>query len=145
MTVVYRQAGLADLEVLTGFNAGLQRDQGSPQPLAEAVLRQRLADWLSEGTYQGILAERDDQPLGYALYCLKDERIFLRHFYIAPAARRQGLGRAFYHHLQDDLWPAGWPVQLNVLASNARGQAFWRTLGFEAFSLTLQQSPPAPH
>jgi hypothetical protein len=37
MTVVYRQAGLADLEVLTGFNAGLQRDQGSPQPLAEAA------------------------------------------------------------------------------------------------------------
>jgi len=32
MTVVYRQASLADLDVLTGFNAGLQRDQGGPQP-----------------------------------------------------------------------------------------------------------------
>lgn len=145
MTVVYRQAGLADLEILTAFNAGLQRDQGSPQPLAEAALRQRLAGWLSHGEYQAILAERDDQPVGYALYRLEDDRIFLRHLYVAPAARRQGLGRAFYGHLRDQLWPAGQPVQLNVLASNAPGQAFWRALGFAAFSLTLQQPPPGTH
>lgn len=145
MTVVYRQAGLSDIEVLTHFNAGLQRDQDSPQPLAEAALRQRLADWLSEGTYQGVVAERDGHPLGYALYCLEDDHIFLRHLYVVPAARRQGLGRAFYGHLRDRLWPADRPVQLNVLASNARGQAFWRALGFEAFSLTLRQSLAGTH
>lgn len=145
MTVVYRQAEVEDLEVLTGFNAGLQRDQASPQPLAEVALRQRLADWLSNGTYQGIVAERDGQPLGYALYCLEDDRIFLRHLYVVPAARRQGLGRAFYGHLRDRFWPADRPVQLNVLASNARGQAFWRALGFEAVSLTLQQPPAGIH
>lgn len=145
MTVVYRQAGLADLEVLTGFNAGLQRDQGSLQPLAEAALRQRLADWLNDGDYQAILAEKDGRPVGYALYRLEDERIFLRHLYVVPGARRQGLGRAFYDHLREQLWPADRPVQLNVLASNARGQDFWHALGFEAFSLTLQQWPAHPH
>ena len=145
MTVVYRSAGLAELEVLTGFNAGLQRDQGSPQPLAEPALRQRLADWLSAGTYQAIVVERDGQPLGYALYCLEADRIFLRHLYVVPAARRQGLGRAFYEHLRDRLWPADRPVQLNVLADHASGQAFWRALGFEAFSLTLQQARPGAH
>ena len=121
MTVVYRQAGLADLKVLTGFNAGLQRDEGSPQPLAEAALRQRMADWLRRGDYQAILAERDGQPLGYALYRLEEQVIFLRHLYVVPEVRRQGLGRTFYHHLRDELWPAGWPVQLNVLAANSRG------------------------
>lgn len=140
MTLVYRQAGLADLKVLTDFNAGLQCDQGSPQPLAEAALRQRLADWLSKGDYQAILAERDGRPVGYALYRLEDERIFLRHLYVVPAARRQGLGRAFYRHLQDEVWPAGWPVQLNVLAANSRGQAFWTAMGFETYCLTLRQA-----
>ena len=140
MTVAYRQAGLADLEVLTDFNAGLQCDQGSPQPLAEAALRQRLADWLSNGDYQAILAERDGRPVGYALYRLEDEHIFLRHLYVVPAARRQGLGRAFYRHLQDEVWPAGWPVQLNVLAANSRGQAFWAAMGFETYCLTLRQA-----
>jgi len=141
MTVVYRQASLADLEVLTGFNnAGLQRDQGSPQPLAEAALRQRMADWLSRGDYQAILAERDGQPLGYGLYRLEDTVIFLRHLYVVPEVRRQGLGRAFYRHLRNDLWPAGWPVQLKVLAANKHGQAFWAALGFETYSLTLRQA-----
>lgn len=145
MMVVYRQAGLADLELLTGFNAGLQRDQGSPQPLAEAALRQRMAGWLSHNEYQAIVAERAGVPVGYGLYRMEDDRIFLRHLYIAPVERRQGLGRAFYGHLRDRLWPADQPVQLNVLACNARGQDFWRALGFEVFSLTLQQSPPGTH
>jgi len=140
MTVVYRPASLADLELLTGFNAGLQRDQGSPQPLAEAAIHQRMADWLRRAEYQAILAERGGQPLGYALYRLEDQLIFLRHLYVAPEARRQGLGRAFYHHLRDERWPAGWPVQLNVLAGNSRGQAFWTALGFETYSLTLRQA-----
>ena len=104
--------------------------------------RRRLADWLSDGSYQGLVAERDGHPLGYALYRLEDDRIFLRHLYVAPEARRQGLGRALYGHLRDRLWPADRPVPLKVLASNVSGQVFWRALGFEAFSLTLQQSPP---
>ncbi|APQ12010.1 hypothetical protein BJP27_11030 [Pseudomonas oryzihabitans] len=141
MIVVYRPASLADLEVLTGFNTGLQRDQGSPQPLAEATLRQRMADWLSRGEYQAVLAERNGQPLGYALYRLEEAAIVLRHLYVAPEARRQGLGRAFYRQLRDHLWPADWPVRLDVLATNKRGQAFWAALGFETYSLTLQQQP----
>lgn len=145
MTPVYRPAGLADLEVLTDFNAGLQRDQGSPQPLTETALRQRLADWLSRGEYQAVLAERDGQSLGYALYRLEEAAIFLRHLYVAPKARRQGLGRAFYHHLRDQLWPADWPVRLDVLATNKRGRAFWASLGFETYSLTLHQRPTAAH
>lgn len=145
MIVVYRPASLADLEVLARLNAGLQRDQGSLQPLAEATLRQRMADWLGRGEYQAVLAERDGQSLGYALYRLEDQLIFLRHLYVAPEARRQGLGRAFYRHLRDERWPAGWPVQLNVLAVNERGQAFWAALGFETYSLTLHQRPTAAH
>ncbi len=145
MTLVYRPASLADLELLTRFNADLQRDQGSPQPLAEAALRQRLADWLSRGEYQAVLAERDGQSLGYALYRLEEAAIFLRHLYVAPEARRQGLGRAFYRHLREHLWPAAWPVRLDVLATNRRGQAFWAALGFEPYSLTLHQRPTATH
>ncbi|HAC68142.1 GNAT family N-acetyltransferase [Pseudomonas oryzihabitans] len=144
MPIIYRQAGLEDLEVLTGFNAGLQRDEGSPRPLAETALRHRLAGWLIDGTYQAVLAEQDGLPLGYALYRLQETSIFLRHLYVAPQARRQGLGRAFYGHLRHQLWPTDWPVQLNVLAGNRAGQAFWAALGFETFSLTLQQ-PPAAH
>ncbi|WP_145011726.1 GNAT family N-acetyltransferase [Pseudomonas oryzihabitans] len=145
MAVRYRSAGLADLDVLTDFNAGLQRDQGSPQPLGEAALRQRLADWLSRGEYQAILAERDGQPLGYALYRVEAARIFLRHLYVAPAARRQGLGRAFFGHLREQHWPADRPVQLNVLAGNDTGRAFWAALGFAPFSLTLQRPPTGAH
>ncbi|GAC1036841.1 hypothetical protein thsps117_15980 [Pseudomonas sp. No.117] len=131
--------------MLTGFNAGLQRDEGSPQPLGEAALRQRLADWLSRGEYQAILVERDGQPLGYALYRLETARIYLRHLYVAPEARRQGLGRAFFGQLRDRLWPADLPVQLNVLAGNQTGRAFWAALGFAPFSLTLQRPPTGAH
>lgn len=131
--------------MLTGFNAGLQWDEGSPQPLGEAALRQRLADWLSRGEYQAILVERDGQPLGYALYQVETARIYLRHLYVAPEARRQGLGRAFFGQLRDQLWPADLPVQLNVLAGNQTGRAFWAALGFAPFSLTLQRPPTGAH
>ena len=145
MTVVYRQASLADLEVLARLNSGLQRDEGNRKRLDDAALRRRMADWLRRGEYQAILAERDGQPLGYGLYRLEEQVIFLRHLYVMPEVRRQGLGRTFYHHLRDERWPAGWPVQLDVLAANSRGQAFWASLGFETYSLTLHQRPNAAH
>jgi len=145
MTVVYRQAGLVDLEVLARLNGGLQRDEGGLRRLDDVTLRQRMADWLSSGEYQAVLAERDGHSLGYALFRLEEATIFLRHLYVAPEARRQGLGRALYRHLRDHLWPADWPVRLEVLATNKRGQAFWGALGFETFSLTLQQSPTGTH
>jgi len=90
MTVVYRQAGLVDLEVLARLNGGLQRDEGGLRRLDDVTLRQRMADWLSS-EYQAVLAERDGHSLGYALFRLEEATIFLRHLYVAPEARRQGL------------------------------------------------------
>ena len=95
--------------------------------------------------YRALLAERGGYPLGYALYRLEDDWIFLRHLYVVPEARRQGLGRALYQHLREQLWPSGWPVQLDVLATNSKGQAFWASLGFETYSLTLEQRPTQAH
>ena len=68
---------------------------------------------------------------------------------VAPAARRQGLGRALVRAAEAELAALGCAkVNLQLHAHNAEGQAFWRALGYQVeprVSLGKELSPrPAP-
>jgi ribosomal protein S18 acetylase RimI-like enzyme len=53
-------------------------------------------------------------------------------FYVFPAERRQGVGRALARRLVAFLRERGASaVELDVLPDNRAGMAFWRSLGFE--------------
>jgi ribosomal protein S18 acetylase RimI-like enzyme len=45
--------------------------------------------------------------------------------------------------LHKAVWPREARLYLEVLTSNTRGLAFWRSLGFADYALTLEILPPS--
>lgn len=83
--------------------------------------------------------------LAYALYRENEAGIYLRQFYVAPEARRQGIGRAAIQLLRNKIWDASKRLTVDVLTSNAPSVAFWRACGFADYCLTLEIMPLNAH
>ena len=74
------------------------------------------------------------QPAGFALYQLVEDNkaLMIYEFYIRPATRRQGVGRALVEDLLLEVSEKGVRhVGLNVSGHNTDALAFWKALGFE--------------
>ena len=138
-----RPAQSADCALLAQMNQRLIEDEAGRNPMTLEQLEDRMKGWLARGDY-AIELILNPQPLGYLVYrnnpdnyFPQQRQVFLRQFFIERAFRRQGLGRAAV-----ELWlatrvPAGSRVLLEVLASNHAGLAFWQSVGFDEFSLTM--------
>jgi hypothetical protein len=50
----------------------------------------------------------------------------------------------YIYQLPSEVWAASWRITLEVLVHNHRGHAFWRTLGFQEYTLTLEMLREAP-
>ena len=110
-----------------------------------AQLRERMEGWL-RADYHAIIFEQTGDVVGYALYrfqseTFREQQIYLRQFYIERIYRRQGLGREAFLHLRQHYFKDA-QVTLKVLTTNPDGVAFWRSLGFEPYALTLQLELP---
>ncbi|HTI50266.1 MAG TPA: GNAT family N-acetyltransferase [Planctomycetaceae bacterium] len=93
--------------------------------------------WLV-GEYEAVLFEEDSGPVGHALFLRETDYFYLRQFFICPEHRRQGRGRAALDWLRTDRWQDLSRVRLDVLVGNAVGQAFWRSVGFQDYCLTME-------
>jgi GNAT superfamily N-acetyltransferase len=140
----WRYAQDADLPLLARWNRELQEDEGAAAMSAEALLG-RLRRWLSS-EYTAILFDSQETPIGYALFRrtdpdLKDPSgVYLRQFFVSRDKRRQGMGtRAMELLLADVL--GGHRVILEALNSNPAGHAFWRSLGFQPYSVRYDLDP----
>ena len=102
-----------------------------------AELETRMRDWLA-GDYVATLFTRDGQLVGYALWRDEPEWLHLRHFFVARELRRQGIGREAFRQLAEVIWPPGKRVRVSVLVGNKPGLAFWRSVGFVDYDLTLE-------
>ena len=102
-----------------------------------AELEARMRRWLG-GRYVATLFERDGRTVAYALWREEPDWIYLRHFFVDRAARRMGIGRLAMRMLAEDVWPQGKRVRVEVLVGNETGIAFWRSLGFQDYCLTLE-------
>jgi GNAT superfamily N-acetyltransferase len=135
--VEYRRAELADVHVLAAMNRQLIRDEGHCNRMTEAELAARMADWLA-GEYESVLFLEGGEALGYALYRREPDHVYLRQFFIRPESRRQGAGRAAFAWLREHAWGSETRIRLDVLVGNASGRAFWQSVGFAEYCLTME-------
>ena len=126
---------------LTQMNRWLIIDEKSANPMNPAQLRERMRGWLGV-TYHAVLFEQTDSVIGYALYRFENETfkerrvVYLRQFFIEHPYRRKGLGRQAFAELRRAHFGEAL-VRLEVLTTNPDGLAFWKSLGFEPYAVTM--------
>ncbi len=136
--VQYRYATIADAELLARLNEQLIRDEGHRNSMTLSELEARMRDWLTN-EYQAILFESDREPIGYALFRRDAEHVYLRQFLIMAEFRRQGLGRAAMEWLSRNVWTDAVRIRLDVLIGNHVGIAFWHSVGFCDYCVTMER------
>lgn len=137
-----RFATAEDAAVLASLNAQLIRDEGHRNPMSVAELESRMAAWL-RGEYRAALFESRQQIVGYALFRREPEYIYLRQFFVTPAVRRSGAGRAGLAWLWKNAWCDARRLRIDVLSGNTGAQAFWRAVGFQDHCVTMEMGRPS--
>ena len=139
MNLSWREASESDLGLLAEWNHQLIRDEGHRNPMTVAQLAERMKTWL-HGEYRAVLFS-SDEPVGYALFKQEENLIYLRQFFVRRDRRRVGLGRAAFSILTHEIWPGGVRLTVDVLCQNQGGIAFWRSVGYRDYCLTLEMTP----
>ena len=84
----------------------------------------------------GMVAEIDEQVVGFMLYELHKNRLHVLNFAVASAERRSGVGRAMVEKLIGKLsHERRNRIMLETRESNLGAQLFFRSLGFRAISV----------
>ena len=139
MKLSWREASAADLGLLAEWNHQLIRDEGHRNPMTVEQLAARMQQWL-QGEYRAVLFTLEE-PVGYALFKQDAELIYLRQFFVRRDRRRAGLGRAAFLILREQVWPRDLRLTVDVLCQNQGGVAFWRSVGYRDYCLTLEIRP----
>lgn len=137
MNQQFRFATVGDAPQLASMNARLIRDERHRCQLSLTELQDQHVQWLS-GEYQAVMFATDDQLVGYALYKQEPDWIYLRQFFVEPEYRRQGIGRSAMRWLMENAWKNALRIRLEVLVHNSPAQAFWESLGFRPYCITME-------
>ncbi len=138
MNLSISEATRADRATISGYMRELfaGRDAGVKTPAQVAA---RMGLLLGAG-YRAFTFRLGAEPVGYALVQENGDHVFIRHFFITKAHRRQGLGRAFFRELEAHF---GSPeFRLDVLEDEQATRAFWRAMGFDLAATNLRRSAP---
>jgi GNAT superfamily N-acetyltransferase len=138
--LTWRHASQTDIRLLAALNRQLIEDEGHRNAMSIAELGDRMRAFLA-GEYRAVLFERDGRLVAYALWAQRGDGLYLRQFFVVREARRDGIGRAAMAILRKDVWPQDMRLYLEVLTANQRGLAFWRSLGFADYAVTLEMLP----
>ena len=141
-SLTWRHASQTDIRLLAALNRQLVEDEGHRNYLSVAELADRMRAFLATD-YRAALFERDGRLVAYALWAERYDGLYLRQFFVVREARRGGIGRQAMAILRSEVWPQDARLYLEVLTSNSRGLAFWRSLGFADYALTLEMLPPS--
>jgi GNAT superfamily N-acetyltransferase len=139
-SLAWRYARQTDIRLLAELNRQLIEDEGHRNTMSVAELADRMRGFLG-GEYRAVLFDRDGRLVAYALWAERGDGLYLRQFFVVREARRGGIGRNAMSILR--IWPSDVRLYLEVLTGNARGLAFWRSLGFADYALTLEMLPPS--
>lgn len=134
----FRFAASADAHLLAPMNHRLILDEGHRNSMSVAELEGRMSQWLA-GEYQAVVFEDDQGLAGYALFKREPEWVYLRQFFVQPVRRRTGVGTAAMAWLLANAWKEVPRVRLDVLVGNTVGAAFWRSLGFGDYCITMEK------
>lgn len=136
----YRFGTESDLDLLAEWNRQLIRDEGHRNTMSLPQLRERMKGWL-EGEYKAVIFEIRSGPVAYALYREGAQEVHLRQLFVKRGCRRQGIGREAASVLQKQVWPPGKRLTVEVLTANVPAVAFWRSVGYSDYCLTLEIMP----
>jgi predicted acetyltransferase len=136
----FRCATLNDCDRLAELNHQLIHDQGHRNPMTVPELEQRMKNWLA-GEYTAVIFEDAGVVVAYALYCEQPEEIYLRQLFVVRDRRRRGIGRQAMEVLRSRIWPKYKRLTVGVLVGNTAAVAFWRSVGYKDYSLTLEILP----
>ena len=139
MGLSWQFATEADLDLLASWNHQLIRDEGHRNPMTVQELGVRMKGWLA-GEYKAVIFS-DSDPVAYALFKQEDGQIYLRQLFVRRDKRREGVGRSSFELLRRDVWPANLRLTVEVLCANQSAISFWRSLGYNDYSLTLEILP----
>lgn len=103
-------------------------------------LEQRMKGWLAS-EYAAVIFENDGEVVAHALYCEQPEEIYLRQLFVVRNRRRKGVGREAVKILRTKIWPADKRLTVAVLVQNTAAVAFWRSVGYKDYCLTLEILP----
>lgn len=142
LSLRWRQATASDVALLAQFNKQLIEDEQHRNRMTVAELEARMRGWLA-GEYDAIMFEQHDVPVAYALFRTEPDDIYLRQFFVARQHRRQGIGRTALHLLHTAIWTAPSRITVEVLAANRQAHAFWKSVGFADYAVTLERMLPA--
>ncbi len=137
----YRFASTQDAEQLAQMNLRLIADEGHRNSMDIHQLAARMTGWLRD-EYQAVLFEEGRSTVGYALFRLEPEYVYLRQLFVAPERRRQGIASSALSWLWENVWQPASRLRIDVLVGNAEGQAFWRSAGFTEYCITMEASAP---
>lgn len=133
----HRFATDSDLDLLAEWNHQLIQDEGHRNAMTLPQLRARMQGWL-ESEYKAVIF---DAEAAYALYREDAKEIYLRQLFVKRGHRRQGIGREAVAILQKQIWPPDKRLTVEVLTANAPAVAFWRSVGYNDYALTLEIVP----
>ena len=136
-TMTFRFATPDDCPLLAGLNHQLIRDEGHRNQMTVPELEQRMRGWLSS-EYRAVIFEDGGDVVAYGLYREQAEEIYLRQLFVVRNRRRQGIGRRVIEILRTKVWPTGKRLTVDVLVANQGGVAFWRSVGYSDYALSLE-------
>ena len=139
----FRRAALGDAALLAELNHQLLHDEGHRnKKMSLPELEQRMRGWLA-AEYAAVIFEDGGEVVAYALYREQPEEIYLRQLFVRRNRRRQGVGRCAVEILRSQIWPRNKQLTVDVLVHNTAAIAFWRAVGYQDYSLTLEILPEA--
>lgn len=136
----FRRATLDDCALLAELNQQLIRDEGHRNKMTVPELEQRMSGWLTS-EYAAILFEKNGEVVAHALFREQPEEIYLRQLFVVRNRRRQGIGREAIEILRTQIWPKNKRLTVDVLVHNTVATAFWRSVGYTDYCLTLEIMP----
>lgn len=144
MALVLSSAGIGDVELLTSMNKRLIEAEGSRNKMTRRELIVRMASML-KGNWKADLILDDLKVIGYVLYQFRNEEsraenslVYIRQYFIEKEYRNRGFGKMAFNLIKNQRFGPHDTVVLDVLAKNLRAQAFWKSMGFEPYCITMQ-------
>ncbi len=117
-----------DLLALAQMNKFLIEDEQADVDLTIDELKDRMKDFIVTD-YTAYVFYENKNILGYALVALKEDPVYLKHFFINRAFRRKGFGTKAFKELMKYLKLTA--IDIEVFDWNEIGMQFWNSLGFE--------------
>jgi GNAT superfamily N-acetyltransferase len=140
--VTHRFATQHDYPLLAHLNRQLIEDERHRNRMSLEKLEERMRAWLA-GPYKAVLFDdANDGLVGYALFRIDPEVVYLRHLFILRHFRRKGHGTAAVRILKEVIWPKDKRLTVEVLAANEPALNFWRSVGYRDYSVLLEIPPP---